>query len=445
VGEGSDCHVYDLVSGGETVTYSGHHDIVLATAISPDGRWAATGGGGNNEIHLWELATGKRRLGPGGQPLTLGGQGRPARAAGFSADGTRIGWGNTDRGTVNSRTEPFEHEFALPSAADVLPRPRPIAAADSGGFRRALAQQGAWSLEHRKGGNYGFDAVPDIWEGGKVIGSIERGSTDGYDHRSYSCTPDGETIISGGLNGVLTAYDRVGNKLPNGDFIGQEGVVWAVAPSPDGRFLLSGAADQTLRLWNLKTRELLVTLFHGADGEWVMWTPQGYYIASLDGDKHIGWQINRGPDKEARYIRAAQLAEQLRRPGIVARTVALGSAKAAIAEAGESLDIGPLLGVPEFYILLPMDGEAQTEPLASIVVAAEARPDPQERYAISVNSRNQPRTRDMRFTTPRRTARAMKRFMCRWSRATIPFASPRATASAPPSANCGCASTGRAI
>ena len=38
--------------------------------------------------------------------------------------------------------------------------------------------------------------------------------------------------------------------------------------------------DQTLRLWNLKTRELLVTLFRGADGEWVMWTPQGYYAAS---------------------------------------------------------------------------------------------------------------------------------------------------------------------
>jgi WD40 repeat protein len=44
-------------------------------------------------------------------------------------------------------------------------------------------------------------------------------------------------------------------------------------PSPDGRFLVPGAHDQTVRLWNLKTSEQLVTLFHGMDGEWVMWTP----------------------------------------------------------------------------------------------------------------------------------------------------------------------------
>ena len=56
-GDGFRCHVYDLASGQETVTYSGHDNIVLATAISPDGRWAATGGGANNEIHLWDLAS----------------------------------------------------------------------------------------------------------------------------------------------------------------------------------------------------------------------------------------------------------------------------------------------------------------------------------------------------------------------------------------------------
>jgi WD40 repeat protein len=110
VGTGSHhCHVYDLASGQEVVTYSGHDNIVLA----PDGRWAATGGGDNSEIHLWDLASGERRPGPDGQPLALGGQGRTIWAAGFSTDGTRIGWGDQGMTAVNQRT-PLQHELALP-------------------------------------------------------------------------------------------------------------------------------------------------------------------------------------------------------------------------------------------------------------------------------------------------------------------------------------------
>jgi WD40 repeat protein len=66
-------HAWDTASGRELVTYGEHDNIVIATAISPDGRWAATGGGNNKEIHVWDLKTGQRRVGPDGTPLTLGG------------------------------------------------------------------------------------------------------------------------------------------------------------------------------------------------------------------------------------------------------------------------------------------------------------------------------------------------------------------------------------
>ena len=42
--------------------------------------------------------------------------------------------------------------------------------------------------------------------------------------------------------------------------IGHTASVWAVAFSPDGNTLASGGADQTVRIWDVKTGELIKTL-----------------------------------------------------------------------------------------------------------------------------------------------------------------------------------------
>ena len=48
------------------------------------------------------------------------------------------------------------------------------------------------------------------------------------------------------------------------------------------------------------------------------WTPQGYYASSPNGDKYIGWHINRGVDKLAEYYGAAQYKKTFYRPDVVA-------------------------------------------------------------------------------------------------------------------------------
>ncbi len=187
---------------------------------------------------------------------------------------------------------------------------------------------------------------------------------------------------------MLTAYDRAGNKL--GDFVGHEGDVYAVAPSPDGRFLVSGSADQTVRLWNLKTRELLVTLFRGADGEWVIWTPQGFYTSSPAGARLIGWQINHGPEHEAEYVAAAQLRQHLNRPDIVARAIQLASAEEAVRQAhGADFKLADLLAkpVPRLRILSPEAGAALKNGRAQVKIELEPTPDPVKLIRIQVNGR----------------------------------------------------------
>ena len=194
--------IYDAHSWKAISAYTSHDNVVLATAFSPDGRWAATGGGANMEIHLWDPHSGKPRPGPDGKPLRLAGQGQRVWAAGFSADGRRIGWGNTWESHTTLAKNPLRQALTLPLDEGALGAPVVLAEAEAGAFRRAHASFGGFSLSHREGGDYGDDAILDISKDGRPVASITRNSTNGFDHRSYSFTPDGETVVSGGSNGV---------------------------------------------------------------------------------------------------------------------------------------------------------------------------------------------------------------------------------------------------
>jgi len=310
-------YLWSVPDGRQLQRYNGHDNIVLATAFAPNGRLVATAGGGSQVIDLWDPRTGKLQQ-------RLAGGGGAVWAVGISSDGKRLAWGKTWESNTTSRN-PLEYQLPI---APSLGSPSKLGQANIN-WQRAVANLGAWSLQHTKGNNYRNDAILEIRQNGQVQARIERGPTDGYDHRAYSFTPDGQTIISGGGNGVLTAYDRQGQKL--GDFVGHTSDIWAVAVASDGKLLISGSDDQTVRLWNVATRELLLTIFRHKDGEWVAWTPQGYYAASPNGDNMIGWQVNRGSEYAPDYYPAGQFKQSRYQPDLVTKVIQLGSEQKALA------------------------------------------------------------------------------------------------------------------
>jgi WD40 repeat protein len=353
-----------------------------ATAFRPDGRLAAAGY--NSVIRLLDANTRK--------PVrTLESSGVPVHGVAFADEGRSILWGSQTGHTADlKQVVRLTRRLQLPLGGRMFGAVEAAAVDKMYYPGHGEAMQAPYSVSFKRGDSQLTINVQhlEVFKDGQVQSEInlsDVGSLSG--DAPIQFTPDGQAVLVG-MTPEIRAYDLHGQLL--GTYVGHFGQVRDLAVSPDGRLLLSGGSDQTVRLWNLKTRELIVTLYYGGDGEWVMWTPQGYYMGSPGADKIVGWQINRGPEQAPDYVGAEQLRQHLNRPDIVARAIEVGSAEEAVREApGTSFKLSDLLAhpVPAFKILSPSAGSRQHAGRAHVTIAIEPTPDPVKLIRVQVNGR----------------------------------------------------------
>ncbi|MCE1225635.1 MAG: caspase family protein [Geobacteraceae bacterium] len=131
---------------------------------------------------------------------------------------------------------------------------------------------------------------------------------------SFGIAPDGESFFIG-ASGAILKFDKRGR------------LIWrmpvaagalSLALSKDGRFLITGMTDGTIR-WYLQSdgTEQLALFPHPDQQRWVAWIPEGYFDASPGSSELIGYHINQGKDTEAKFVPMSNLYDVFYRPDII--------------------------------------------------------------------------------------------------------------------------------
>ncbi len=382
-------NIWNIRTSELITSFTGHKNLIKAIGWLPDGT-AVSAGGSNKEIVFWDADSGReqRRIVGGGRSFFSSG-----------LNGSQLGFGNT--WTANYGKSDLEHVFDFASLQVTK-----LSKTDASSFKRLRTHFGPLKLSHEKGGDYGYkNAVLVIKEGSRERDRVAREGTSGYRHIVYGFTSNGN-IVSGGDNGYLAIYNKDGEELAK--LIGHEGGVLALAI--EGDRLLSGSSDQTLKLWDLgqvgtkKTLEPTVSLFVSFDkgsnppepSEWVAWTKSGYYTSSLNGDRLIGFHVNRGAEKAADFYDSTRFYEKLYRPDIVRLAYQLGNEEAAIAEASkkrrtEKIEVAAILP-PKVRIVSPADGSSVSGSEVAVRFTVElpqgAPADTPVKTIVKINGRN---------------------------------------------------------
>jgi WD40 repeat protein len=105
-------------------------------------------------------------------------------------------------------------------------------------------------------------------------------------------------------------------------------IQWQVANLPEkpvnvniasrGELMVAAFRDGTIRWYSMiDGKELLAFFPHTDRKRWVLWTPEGYFDASAEKSDLIGYHLNQGKNKEARFISMQELYDVFYRPDII--------------------------------------------------------------------------------------------------------------------------------
>jgi WD40 repeat protein len=299
--------VVSAENGAVKTKFLGHTNNIIAVNVSADGKRAVTSGGNQHETYVWSTADGK-------VVSRLCGAGAGVWGVGWAKDGKSVAWGTSNKRDSDGHTE-LEHTFRF----DELGLGGPP---DQAKYQQALTGDKSFGVKRISQTELAM---------GLTTGQVARVALP-FNEKIYSATilPDQKMAVVCGVASLVVVDPTNGKVLRN--LYGHAGNILACAPSPDGKYFVTGSSDQTVRVWSPNSEDPVLSIFV-AGSEWIAWTPQGYYACSANGERLIAWQINTTAHRFPQVHPAARFRSTMYQPALIKYLIPAGSLPRAMAMA----------------------------------------------------------------------------------------------------------------
>lgn len=203
------------------------------------------------------------------------------------------------------------------------------------------------------------DKTLKLWE---VATGREVNTFSGHTDRVYTVafSPSGQYALSGsGFSDNSLRLWEVATGREVNTFSGHTGDVNSVVFSPDGRYALSGSGDNTLKLWEVSTGNLLLIRLHLDQKGWVVVTPDGRFDGSPNGMKLLHYA------KDNQSIPLDALFDRFYTPNLVAQVLSGEIKQAPKVDIRQGIAMPPLVTIPS-----PQAGQSFTSDALDVTVQA---------------------------------------------------------------------------